>query len=159
MTVLIRKARPDDIGALADLLIGLGWFQRYFEAASEAVIRARVGQHLGQCLADQSHSVYVAEGAAGQVDGYIAVHWLPYLFMPGPEGYISELFVREAARGQGLGSQLLAAVKEEAQARGCTRLALINIRSRESYQRGFYSRLGWEERPQAANFILRLPEE
>ena len=33
---------------------------------------------------------------------------------------------------------------------------LLNIRHRESYRRGFYKKIGWEERPQAANFVLPL---
>lgn len=159
MTFLIRQAQPSDAAGLAGLLISLGSFQHYFGSNPETVIQDRVGQHLNHCLADNSHSVYVAESSTGEIAGYVTVHWLPYLFMPGPEGYISELFIREPARGQGLGTQLLETVEKEAEARGCTRLALINIRSRESYQRGFYARRGWSERPDAAHFVYRLPKE
>lgn len=49
--------------------------------------------------------------------GYIAVHWLPYLFLPAPEGYVSELFVSESVRGQGIGTQLLETVTIEAKRR------------------------------------------
>ena len=73
-----------------------------------------------------------------------------------PEGYVSELFIKEQARGQGIGARLLEAVQAEARNRGCTRLMLLNVRKRESYQRGFYAKHGWEERPEAANFIFRL---
>lgn len=156
MTFIIRTAQLDDAARLTDLILAIGWFQHYFEGASSEAIQERVRQKLRLNLADDSHTLYVAESAAGQLDAYVAVHWLPYLFLPGPEGYVSELFVRESARGQRLGSQLLAAVKKEAAKRGCTRLSLLNMRSRESYQRGFYGKQGWDERPEAANFILRL---
>jgi GNAT superfamily N-acetyltransferase len=159
MIVHIRPAQLTDAAALTDLLIGLGWFQHYFGNTPLEVIQERVRQKLSLNLADRSHSVYVAENSNGQIVGYAIVHWLPYLFLPGPEGFVSELFVQESARGQGLGSQLLAAVKAEAIERGCSRLSLINMRSRESYQRGFYGQHGWDERPEAANFILRLPQE
>jgi GNAT superfamily N-acetyltransferase len=76
--------------------------------------------------------------------------------MAGPEGYVSELFVRESARGQGVGGQLLDAIETEARARGCTRLSLINLRHRESYRRQFYVKAGWQERGAAANFIYAL---
>jgi len=33
---------------------------------------------------------------------------------------------------------------------------LLNMRKRESYQRNFYQKHGWEERPDAANFVLQL---
>lgn len=156
MTFLIRKAQLSDANMITDFLIDLGWFQHYFDATPGNVIQERVRQHLSLCLADGSHSVWVAENPENEIVGYVAVHWLPYLFLPGPEGFVSELFIRESARGQGLGSQLLEAVKKEATERSCIRLSLINMRSRESYQRGFYGQRGWEERPDAANFILRL---
>jgi hypothetical protein len=49
-------------------------------------------------------------------------------------------------------------MKAEAQERGCSRLMLINLRKRESYQRRFYQKQGWEEREEAANFVYHLVE-
>ena len=97
-----------------------------------------------------------AQSSDGKIVGYGSVHWLPYLFLQGPEGYVSELFVRESARGQGIGRELLRKIEAEARARGCVRLSLINLRNRESYMREFYVKSGWEERPEAANFIYRI---
>ena len=150
----IRAAQPVDAAGIADLIVRLGTFQHHFEGLSTDAIRQRVGKHLELCLADDSHTVFVA--VTDRIVGYAAVHWLPYLFMPGPEGFVSELFIDDETRGQGIGTRLLESVKQEAQARGCTRLSLINIRDRESYQRGFYAKLDWEERPDAANFIYQL---
>jgi GNAT superfamily N-acetyltransferase len=115
----------------------------------------RINHHLMLCNVDESHSIYVAEGNSGIV-GYVAVHWLPYLFLPAPEGYISKLFVHESARGRGIGTQLLEVVKAEAQGRGCSRLMLVNSRSRDSYKHKFYERQGWEERQDIANFVYAL---
>lgn len=155
MSYTIRKANLNDTAALTDLILGLGWFAHYFEHLSGDEACQRVGEHLNQCLADASHSIYVAAaGTAAQIVGYTAVHWLPYLFLPGPEGFVSELFVADAARGQGLGGQLLQTVVQEALARQCRRLSLLNMRGRASYQRGFYVKQGWEERLDAANFVL-----
>lgn len=39
---------------------------------------------------------------------------------------------------------------------GCQRLSLINLRRRESYERQFYIKAGWQERAEAANFIRVL---
>jgi len=154
MTDTIRKATLDDVPAIAKVILSL--FEHHFEGFSFDDSAQRIGRHLNQCLADDSHSVYVAADESGQIAGYVAVHWLPYLFLPGPEGFVSELFIAEDARAQGIGSKLLLAVVQEAESRGCSRLSLINMRGRESYERGFYAKHGWEERPDAANFILRL---
>ncbi|MCL6477309.1 MAG: GNAT family N-acetyltransferase [Peptococcaceae bacterium] len=84
----------------------------------------------------------VAENETGEVIGYTAVHWLPYLILAGPEGYVSELFIRRSVRGNGVGRMLLEEVKKQAVLRGCSRLLLLNGRNRESYVRGFYKKLG-----------------
>ncbi len=151
----IRRAITSDADRITDLLIGLKHFRRLEGKPREAVLK-QVTAHLDLCLADDSHGVYVAEDDQGEIVAYAAVHWLPYLFLPGPEGYVSELFVDGAARGQGIGARLLEIIAEEARVRGCSRLSLINMRDRESYQRGFYARHGWEERPDAANFVLEI---
>ncbi|NJR65920.1 MAG: GNAT family N-acetyltransferase [Leptolyngbyaceae cyanobacterium CRU_2_3] len=80
----------------------------------------------------------------------------PLSFLLAPEGYVSELFVHESVRGQGIGTQLLEAVKAEAESRGCSRLLLVNSRSRDSYKRKFYEKQGWQEREDMANFVYRL---
>jgi len=123
---------------------------------SPAETERRLAEHLRLCLSDESHTVLVTESPEGAILGYVAVHWLPYLMLAGPEGYVSELFVSESARGAGLGTKLLEAVKDMAISRGCSRLMLVNRKTRESYQRGFYRKLGWEEREEFANFVLNL---
>jgi GNAT superfamily N-acetyltransferase len=156
MTVQIRKASAQDAESLAELLKEIGWFESFKNEPFEAVSR-QVRLRIEQCLADNSHSIFVAEPRDGTIVGYGSVHWLPYLFLKGPEGYISELFVRESARAQGVGRELLRNIDREARARGCARLSLINLRNRESYMRQFYVKAGWEERSEAANFIYRIP--
>ena len=155
MQFQLRKAQAADAEALTTLTRGIGWFDS-FKAEPFDVARDRLAAHLDMCMADDSHSVYVAFDASDELIGYISVHWLPYLFLSGPEGFISELFVRDSQRGLGVGTRLLETVVQEARARGCSRLQLVNFRHRDSYQRRFYAKQGWEERPTAANFVLRL---
>jgi hypothetical protein len=50
------------------------------------------------------------------------------------------------------------AVKAEAQVRGCSRLMLVNSRSRDSYKRKFYETHGWREREEISNFVYILKE-
>lgn len=154
MTDRIRPALPDDAPAICGILRELDYFTHIVEASPEEATD-RVARHLELCEADDSHTVLVAEKETGVV-GYAAVHWLPYLLLPGPEGYVSELFVRESERGRGIGTALLKAVIEQAQDRGCYRLMLTNGRDRPAYRRGFYKERGWTERPDIANFVLLL---
>ncbi|MFZ0545156.1 MAG: GNAT family N-acetyltransferase [Candidatus Promineifilaceae bacterium] len=150
-----RRATIEDAPALAALLRSIGWFTR-IETEPETTTQQLVTQHLEAALADSSHSIYVAAQGDGRLIAYIAVHWLPYLFLSGLEGFVSELFVAESARGSGVGKRLLQAVESEANERGCSRLQLINFRSRESYRRKFYEKAGWEERPDGASFVRPL---
>lgn len=154
MLFQIRNAQQQDAAGIADVLRDVGWFGHIDAEEPEATI-TRIEKHLALCLADDSHSIYVAE-SEGMIVGYAAVHWLPYLMMTGPEGFISELFIAQAARGQGIGAQLLKTVEQEARSRGCSRLGLINSRTRESYTRDFYRKQGWTEREAMVNFVLPL---
>ena len=155
MEIQIRKLTAQDAPQIVELLKEIGWFET-FKGEPIAAASERVRSHIEQCQADNSHSAFAAQSPDGKIVGYGSVHWLPYLFLQGPEGYVSELFVRESARGQGIGRELLKTIEAEAQARGCVRLSLINLRNRESYMRQFYVKAGWEERPEAANFIYRI---
>jgi GNAT superfamily N-acetyltransferase len=151
----LRKATIEDAEALASLLTEIGWFEVFRNESLEESSR-RVRAELELCLADDSHLVCVAQSEEGKIIGYVSVHWLPYLFMRGPEAYVSELFVRDGARGHGVGGLLLQAVETEARSRGCTRMSLTNLRHRESYKRQFYVKAGWTERSDAANFIYQI---
>jgi GNAT superfamily N-acetyltransferase len=155
MAIQIRNVNPQDAPQLAVLLKEIGWFE-LFKNGTIKEASQKVKAHIEQCLADKSHSTFVAETSDGAIIGYGSAHWLPYLSLRGPEGFVSELFVRESARGQGVGRRLLRAIETEARGRGCARLSLINLRNRESYQRRFYARSGWQERSEAANFIYLI---
>jgi GNAT superfamily N-acetyltransferase len=152
----VRKATIEDAEQLSSLLKEIGWFASFRDHSARESTEC-VKKQLALGLADDSHSISVAEDDHGKIIGYVSVHWIPYLFMSGREGYVSELFVRETARDQGVGGQLLGGVQAEARRRGCARLSLINLRNRESYLRQFYVKAGWHERGEAANFIYPLP--
>jgi GNAT superfamily N-acetyltransferase len=155
MPYTIRRAVQEDAPGIADLARAIGWFHWMNEQPPD-VVESRLSQHLALCLQGDSHSVYIAETDYGEIIGFTSVHWSAYLIHHGLEGYVSELFVRESERGQGLGCSLLESVTEEAKSRGCARLLLLNVRTRESYQREFYRKQGWLEWEDAAVFIYPL---
>lgn len=153
--ITVRLVLESDANSILSILKSTGWFD-YLKAEAAPESEARIKRHIGLCRSDNSHSLYVAENEQGIVVGYAAVHWLPYLLLPAPEGYVSELFVEANQREQGIGKRLLATIIAEAKRRNCCRLMLLNGRSRESYQRSFYTKNGWSEREDIANFTLKL---
>jgi GNAT superfamily N-acetyltransferase len=150
--VLIRKAKISDSIYIEEILRETKWFDHITENSTQNTI-TRIQNHLIFCEKDQCHIIYIAE-KGDKVVGYIAVHWLFYAILAGPEGYISELFVSKAERSQGIGKLLLEEVKKQAKIRGCSRLMLVNNRIRLSYEKEFYKKNGFIEREHIANFIF-----
>ena len=151
----VRPARDSDADAIASVLFdegGFGFQQR--EDAEES--RRRIRRQAAATVGNERASLLVAESGAGTVVGYTAVTWVTCLFLPGDEAYVTELFVRRAARGAGVGTALLDEVERIARERGCARLSLLNMRSKESYRRGYYAERGWRERTEAAAFVKML---
>jgi GNAT superfamily N-acetyltransferase len=155
MEIIIRTTQTKDAETIAKIVRGLGWFE-HLDSESIETTTERIQRHISLCLADNSHSTFVAEDESGRVVGYASVHYLPYFFLAGPEGYVSELFIDAEARGIGVGTALLEQVIVEARKHGCSRLTLINSRTRESYKRKFYEQRGWIERTEVAPFVLPL---
>jgi GNAT superfamily N-acetyltransferase len=152
----IRPVRSNDAAAIAEIHRAVGWWEHLARETPDQT-RQRVGRHIELCQVDGSHAIWVATDPAGHVVGYTSVHWVAYLTLPGPEGFVSEVFVHPEHQGRGIGSQLLELVRQEAIRLGCYRLSLNNVRKRESYQRGYYVKKGWVERSEVADFILLLP--
>lgn len=147
--VLIRPAQVDDAQGIACVLHAQQVFSAMLlpthqETAERTAERLRVND-------PKYDSVYVAI-QYGQVVGYGAVRWLNGLILPGPDAYLSELFVVPEFRSRKIGSTILAKLREEAIDRGSTRLWCINLRTRDSYQRGYYKKSGWEEKDIAVFF-------
>jgi GNAT superfamily N-acetyltransferase len=153
----IRQVEPGDAGAIRDILLELGWFA-FIEDSPRAEVEDLISRHISLCIADDCHLLLAAEAAVGAAVGFISAHWVPFLILKGMEGYVSELFVREALRGKGIATALLSEVEREARLRGCSRLMLFTGRGRESYGTHFYENRGWLERPELANFIFLLRE-
>lgn len=155
MDIMVREAVLTDAKGIALILRQVGWFEHINAEKVEDTTR-RVYDRLRLCQLDASHTVYVAEGDDLRLMGYAAVHWLPYQYLSGLEGYVSELYIDKNDRGRGVGTLILESVKREGQLRGASRLMLINMKNQESYHREFYIKQGWKEAPGAANFVLDL---
>jgi predicted N-acetyltransferase YhbS len=95
----IRKLTETDAPAIDAILRELQVFPYFEETPKEDTIH-KIKQHIMMCLADDSHTMFVAENDNGTVVGYTSVHWIPYLMLSGPDGYVSELFVAASEREQ-----------------------------------------------------------
>ncbi len=147
--IKIHPLRPSDLGAVMQLHRELGWNPAF--RADGSTLR----QRLESLITEENALLLVAE-LDGRVVGYIHGEIVTYLLFAGREMLVSEVFVMEQARGQGVGTALMAAIEAEAIQQRCFRISVLNSRDRESYKRGFYPGLGYEERLQTANFTKRL---
>jgi GNAT superfamily N-acetyltransferase len=129
--IRIRSATPDDAEAIAHLSGELG----YPTTATDARRR------LFDIKTSEHHSVMVAEDPAGTVVGWIHVFRSPRLGGE-PFAELGGLVVTEALRGQGIGSQLVAAAERWTAER---EIATLRIRTRTTRNdaRLFYEELGF----------------
>lgn len=147
--VRIRPLAPGDIGAIMQLHRELGWNPAF--KADGTTLKQRL-----EALITAEDTLLLVAELNQQVVGYIHGQIVTYLLFAGSEMLISELFVMEAARDHGVGHALMALIEAEAVKNKCFRISVLNSRERESYKRGFYPSLGYEERPHTANFTKRL---
>jgi len=113
----IRRARPDDVPAIVDLVYGLAEYER---APQECRLTA---EQLQTALFGDKPAVFchVAE-TGGEVVG-CALWFLNFSTWRGVHGiYLEDLFVRPEQRGSGLGKALLIALAQECVSNGYERL-------------------------------------
>jgi len=126
----IREARPADAEAIAALIVALGY----------AVTPAEVKRRLA-ALKKAGAAALVAE--QGAVAGVLTTYVTQVLHRPRPVGRITMMVVAEKARGQGIGTALVAEAERRLAAKGC---GLVEVTSNIKRQRAhaFYERLGYE---------------
>jgi len=135
----VRPAAPTDADEIVAMVRELAAFEREplanLEASQTALLR--------DCFGDNPR----AEVLIGELDGGIAgfvLFFHNYSTWHARAGlYVEDLYVRETARGTGLGRALLAAVARLAIARCCRRLDLSVLDWNPA--RRFYERLGFQE--------------
>ncbi|HEX5640879.1 MAG TPA: GNAT family N-acetyltransferase [Thermoleophilia bacterium] len=139
----IRPGRAADAAAMAALCTELGY------PSSEAQVRARLLR-----LEDVDHGLFVAEGAGGDLAGVIAVH-TRLLLEDDPFAELTVLVVTQDARGEGIGSALVAEAAGWARTRGLRRVWVrVNV-AREATHR-FYESLGFRLYKQQRIYELAL---
>ena len=140
MTLTIRAATPADLPLIAQLIRDLADYEKLADEVrfDEAVLGAKLfGQNGG-------HGPY-AEVVIGELDGAaqgFALFFHNFSTFEGRPGiYLEDLFVREPARGSGLGQALLAHLAALAVKRDCARLEW-SVLDWNAPAIGFYEKLG-----------------
>ena len=117
MTLSVRHADPADLPLIAHFIRELADYERL--AHEVRFIERTLGEHL---FGAHPMAEVLIGAVDGEPQGYaLFVHNFSS-FEGRPGVWLEDLFVREAARGQGLGTALLAALARLAVERGCARL-------------------------------------
>lgn len=143
MTLTIRPSRDEDIATITAIyahhvLNGTGTFET--EAPSAADMAARRTDVLGKNLP------YLVAEENGEVLGFAYCNW----FKPRPAYRFSaedSIYMSEAARGKGLGGQLLVALSQAAEAAGVRKLIAVigdsaNVGSVGVHRRNGFTHVG-----------------
>lgn len=112
---------------------------------------------LAEMLKDDLKPVYVAAGAEEQVLGYAFCQVRQPAFtstmIPFTSLFIDDFCVDEQARGQHIGRELFAYVKEEARRLGCREVTL-NVWEGNDAAIGFYRAMGFRPKETQMEYIL-----
>ncbi len=132
--VTYRSATAADADILCDFWLAL---MREHEAMDPRLVLAddagmRWKNDYIHWLEDTTCNIMVAVDATGPV-GYIRAHRMLELpiFAPIPEVYVDKVYVKPAARGQGIGKKLLAFITTWAESCGAARVRLRVLKANE----------------------------
>jgi GNAT superfamily N-acetyltransferase len=135
--IAIRPAITADVGEIRRMVVELAVYER---EPPERILLTEADLLRDAFGSKPACEILIAEGNDGGILGFT-------LFCPNystwegcPGIHIEELYVREAARGTGLGRRLMAAVAAIAASRGCRRVDLNVLHWNPAKQ--FYERIG-----------------
>lgn len=146
----IRDARfPEDRAAAERFLMGSNAYEATFEP-DRLLTNDFVAPYLENLLRDvgERHGrIFIAEDDAGTAMGWAVCYDGRHPVFVRPEerihGYISEVFVEESARGQGVGQALIAACEAHFRARGHI-VATIGLLEKNAQAARSYGRAGYQ---------------
>lgn len=150
--MLIRELENSDINRLEELIIN------YKKESNQelSVDKVLEVEELLTALINKEDSITLVCEIDDIVQGYINAHILNFPLLTGKECYVSDLLINRAVRGKGIGKALIENLSKKAKDKKCIRLMLNNPKESKSYKTSFYSKYGFVERDNFANFILNL---
>ena len=138
----IRRATLADIDVLTRLFAG---YRAFYGCAADTAAE-RTFLHARLTLRDAV--IFVADS-----NGFALLYPFQDSLACAPAWLLHDLFVDPAARGQGVGATLLAAVSELARESGASRVELTTAHTNASAQR-LYARMGWQRDAVFQTWIL-----
>ena len=148
MSVSIRFGERGDVPLIAELIRGLARYERLEDEVS--LTQARLEETL---FGSRRYAEVLIAEDAGEAVGFALFFHNYSTFLAKPGVYLEDLYVREAARGKGVGKALLARLAAIAVERDCGRLEWAVLDWNKDAI-GFYERLG--ARPNADWTVYRL---
>ena len=147
MPVHIRPAGAADVPSLIALM------QAFYAEADFPLPPAPAAGAFAALFADpRLGGVWLAEDG-GQVVGHVVLTVCFSMEYGGLRGFIDDLYVRPAARGQGAGAALLAAARADAARRG-VRALHVEVGPDNAVARRLYARAGYAD---SGHLFLSLP--
>jgi len=148
VSVSIRFGERGDVPLIAELIRGLAKYERLEDEVS--LTQARLEETL---FGSRRYAEVLIAEDAGEAVGFALFFHNYSTFLAKPGVYLEDLYVREAARGKGVGKALLARLAAIAVERDCGRLEWAVLDWNKDAI-GFYERLG--ARPNADWTVYRL---
>lgn len=145
-------AAPEESPVAARLLCEFRDWWGYTEP-TDAEMAARVER-----LARTGESEFVLAGPPGEPVGVCQLRYRFGVWLGAPDCWLEDLFVRESARGRGVGRSLAHAAIERARDRGCRRIEL-DANEANKAALALYEGLGfsaWVDSVNGRNLLMRL---
>jgi ribosomal protein S18 acetylase RimI-like enzyme len=142
---VVRLAGPEDVETVAGLLAAFrDWWGS--STPSDETFRATVAK-----LMDDPQTEYLLVGA----DGVAQLRYRLSVWTGVEDCWLEDLYVRDAARGSGLGRTLTEAAIERARARGCRRIEL-DVNETNATAIALYASVGFAVEPKPPGRTLFL---
>ncbi|HEY8770366.1 MAG TPA: GNAT family N-acetyltransferase [Thermoleophilaceae bacterium] len=147
----VRHATSADAPEVARLIAEFRDWWSYDGPSDESIERS-----VRRLLADERTEFLLAE-ADGEPAGVCQLRYRYGVWLESEDCELEDLYLREEARGSGLGRELVEAAIEHARARGCGRIQL-DTNEGNAAARALYESLGfsaWAETPGGNNLLMR----
>lgn len=146
---MVRDATPADLSAVAEL------FDRYRQFYDQTPDRMLAREFIGQRMAKRESVILVADGVGEGLLGFCQLYPSFCSVEAAPIYVLYDLFVAPAARGRGIGRQLLQTAHARAQADGKVLMDLTTAHSNTTAQ-ALYESLGWVRDEVFRTYNLRV---